>query len=55
MLKKIVAAAALSLPACAAFAAPPAFYVGGDVNSAKIDGLGACKTGAGAFVGMASF
>lgn len=51
MMKKIVAAAALSLLASTAFAGPTAFYAGVDVNSTKIDGLDDSKTGAGGFVG----
>ena len=51
MMKKIVAAAALSLLAATAFAGPTAFYAGVDVNSTKVDGLDDSKTGAGGFVG----
>lgn len=51
MMKKIVAAAALSLLASAAFAGPTAYYAGVDVNSTKIDGLNDNETGFGAFVG----
>jgi hypothetical protein len=51
MMKKIFAAAALSLLASTAFAAPTAFYGGVDVGSTKVDGLDDNKTSVGAFLG----
>jgi predicted porin len=51
MMKKIFAAAALSLLASSAFATPPGYYGGLDVGSTKVDGLDDNKTGYGAFLG----
>jgi len=52
MIKKIFAAAALSLLASSSFAASPtAFYGGLDVGSTKVDGLDGNKTSVGAFLG----
>jgi hypothetical protein len=52
MMKKIFAAAALSLLASAAFAAAPTgYYAGVDVGSTKIDGFDDNKTGFGGFLG----
>src|SRR5437764_7575661 len=52
MIKKIIAAAALSALASSAFAATPtAFYGGLDVGSTKVDNLDSNKTSVGGFLG----
>jgi OOP family OmpA-OmpF porin len=53
MFKKIAAAAALTLVASAAFAAPTGFYGGADVGSTRADGLdlNSSKASYGAFLG----
>jgi hypothetical protein len=51
MMKKLFAAAALSLLASSAFAVPPGYYGGLDLGSTKIDGLDDNKTGFGGFLG----
>ena len=53
MIKKIAAAAALTLVASAAFAAPTGVYAGGDIGSTRADGLdlNSSKASYGAFVG----
>jgi hypothetical protein len=51
MMKKIFAAAAFSLLASSAFAAPTAYYGGVDVGTTKIDGLDDNKTSFGGFLG----
>jgi OOP family OmpA-OmpF porin len=51
MMKKIFAAAALSLLASSAFATPPGYYGGLDVGSTKLDGMDGSKTGYGGFLG----
>ena len=52
MFKKIVIASALALVASASFAqTAPSVYVGGQINSTKIDDFGDRETGAGLFVG----
>jgi OOP family OmpA-OmpF porin len=52
MIKKIIAAAALSALASSAFAATPtAFYGGLDVGSTNVDGLDGNKTSFGGFLG----
>jgi predicted porin len=51
MMKKIFAAAALSLLASSAFATPPGYYGGLDVGSTKLDNIDDSKTGYGGFLG----
>ena len=52
MLKKIAAAAALAIVASTAVAAEaPAFYIGADVGSTKLDGFDDRETGYGVFAG----
>ena len=52
MFKKLVIASALSLIASASFAqTAPSTYIGGQVNSTKIDDISGRNTGAGVFAG----
>lgn len=51
MMKKIFAAAALSLLASSAFATLPGYYGGLDLGSTKLDGMDGSKTSFGGFLG----